>query len=69
MRRYTVWHLLDLGPGRVRDRDDTFVGIRVTDWCLGEIVFGGINQAKYSGYLTPIPVWPSVYEQPSDWVL
>ena len=34
----------------------------------GEIVFGGVNQARYSGYLQAVPIWPSVYEQAQDWV-
>ncbi|SPO03615.1 uncharacterized protein DNG_06298 [Cephalotrichum gorgonifer] len=33
-----------------------------------EIVFGGVNLARYSGYLKPVPVWPPVDEQPENWV-
>lgn len=42
---------------------------RHTEWyCIGEIVFGGVNIGRYSGYLHPVPVWPPVSEQPPNWV-
>lgn len=35
---------------------------------VGEIVFGGVNIGRYTGYLHPVPVWPPVSEQPLGWV-
>ncbi|CAI4220119.1 unnamed protein product [Parascedosporium putredinis] len=33
-----------------------------------EIVFGGVNQAKYSGLLKAVPIWPSVAQQLPNYV-
>ena len=48
-------------------RDLETVGLWVNSW-VGEIVFGGVNIGRYSGYLRPVSVWPSVSDQSENWV-
>ncbi|PKS05589.1 hypothetical protein jhhlp_008107 [Lomentospora prolificans] len=33
-----------------------------------EMVFGGVNRARYSGFLKAIPIWPPIAQQPPNYV-
>lgn len=52
-----------------------FIGAPIFSLGLGgeqagfsEIIFGGVNQWKFTGPLEPVPIWPPIKDQDPHWI-